>query len=90
MPQKVLVNIKNDNAEDVIRKAGKNLRIVRIRYRKADGTSSDRNIEPYSIKNYGLYGYDTEKNGIRFFKLSGIMSAKETKKNFSPRWPVEL
>lgn len=90
MSQKVLVNRSNVTAEQTIRQAANNLHTVRIRYRKSDGTSSTRDIEPYSIKNYGVYGYDIKKDGIRFFKLSGIMSAKENRQVFDPRWPVEL
>lgn len=90
MPQKVLTNQGNIPAEQTIRRAAGNLHTVKIKYRKSDGTNSVRDIEPYSIKNYGVYGYDVQKDGIRFFKLSGIMSAKETKNTFAPRWPVEL
>lgn len=71
-----------------IREAAKNQKLLQITYVDTKNNPSIRTIEPYEIKNNGLYGYCTVRGEIRFFKLDRIQSAEVHISEFSPRFPI--
>lgn len=80
--------------EDLIIKAGKNLKTINIDYKKADGTRGWREVEPYSIKmindDLTLYAKNVDKPGIRSFKMDSIYDIEITDNDFVPSWDVEF
>ena len=75
---------------DEIIKAARETTILNITYRSEKKGVSERTVEPYEIKDGGLYAYDIAKQGIRKFILANIISAKATDTKFSPRWPIAI
>lgn len=80
--------------KETIASAGRNLHTIIITAREADGSIETREAEPYSYRMKGgdekFYCFDINKNGIRNFHTSQIISVKETQNTFTPRWPVEV
>lgn len=65
-----------------------------IVYRKADGSESQRSVEPYEIKGAYLFGFDgtITKDGkpqIKQFKLDSIVSSNVTEDKFNPKWEIK-
>lgn len=77
-----------DKTMQDIRSAASKQRTMILMYRDSKGSISQREIEPYEIKNEGIYGYCYIKDSIRFFKLANILDTKVTNKTFIPRWPM--
>ena len=75
---------------DEIIKAARETTILNITYKSAKKGVSERTVEPYEIKDGGLYAYDIAKQSIRKFTLANIISAKATETKFSPRWPIMI
>ncbi|MGL5715932.1 MAG: WYL domain-containing protein [Paraclostridium sp.] len=71
-------------------KAGRNNKTVIIRYTSKNGDSSERETEPYEIKDGKYYGYCLNKGAIRGFLLNNISSAEVTNNSYNPKWPVKL
>ena len=71
-----------------IKKAAKAEHTLMINYTDAKGDGSQREVEPYELKDGGLWAYDIDKGGIRQFKFDRISNAKMTNKPYSPRWAV--
>ncbi|MDF2841708.1 MAG: hypothetical protein K0R00_134 [Herbinix sp.] len=71
-----------------ISKSARDKKMVTIIYRSSGNDISERDTEPYEIKGDQYFG-GTEK-GIRCFKLDNILSARETDKDFVPRWPIKI
>lgn len=78
----------------VIASAGRNLKTIIITAREEDGSVETREAEPYSYRFKGghelFFCYDIDKNGIRSFVVSRIISVQETDNSFAPRWAVEV
>lgn len=72
--------------EDIIYDAISKRRLLNIVYRDLKGVTSERLTEPYEIKDGKYYGYCTQKNAIRAFKLDGIVDLEITDKGYTPRW----
>lgn len=60
--------------------------VIAIEYRDLKGNVSLREIEPYEIKDGGVYGYCLAKNGIRKFNLSGILGVETKEDVYTPRF----
>jgi predicted DNA-binding transcriptional regulator YafY len=69
-------------------------RTVVIVGREKDGSSEEREIEPYSIRpgksDQLLLFWCLKKNGMRSLLARNIVSAVATGRSFEPRYPVEL
>lgn len=80
--------------KETIAAAGKNLHTIIITAREDDGSVETREAEPYSYRMKGgdekFFCFDINKNGIRNFHMSQILSVEETQHSFAPRWPVEV
>lgn len=80
--------------KDIINSAGKNLHTVIITAQEDDNTIETREAEPYSYRMKGgtekFFCYDIERDGIRNFFVSKIISVEETDNTFKPRWTVEV
>lgn len=72
----------------IIHQAGSEQRILNITYKAKDGKVTHRTVEPYEVKNGGLYAYDINKHGIRNFTLQNIVAADVADTIFSPRFPI--
>lgn len=70
--------------------AADNLSTINITYIDRGGNVTNREIEPYEIKNNKFWGYDIKKDGIRQFNLERIMDVKSSGKSFSPRFPLKM
>jgi predicted DNA-binding transcriptional regulator YafY len=89
-PQIPLMFKPNTRVMSTLKKAAQEHRTVKITYRDSKGIVTEREGEPYSIKNGGLYMYCHLRQSIRFFKLDSIQKARITNHTFIPRWPVEI
>ena len=90
MAQQTIVQPYNSDMIEKISQAAQNHKMVRLVYRDSKGSRSVRRVEPYEIKDGGLFAHDPLKESIRFFKLSRIVKATPTTKDFTPRWPMKL
>jgi len=70
--------------------AAREEKIINISYKDKKGSVSNRNVEPYEVKNETLYGYCLSKNSIRQFKIENIVQAKITEDKFIPRYPIVI
>lgn len=76
---------------DSIRLAAREKKLLKIQYRKLDATISDRVVEPYEIKNgTRFFAWDTAKDEIRQFIITGILSAIVLEEVFDPRFPIKI
>ena len=73
-----------------ITKAAKGENTVIIYYMSRDGSTSQRETEPYEIRNGSYFGYCLESDGIRNFKIDKIGKATPTSNKFVPRWPIQI
>ena len=74
----------------IIHDGAKQQMLVNLTYRSKDGKISHRSVEPYEIKDGGLYAYDIAKNSIRKFLLDNIVSADLGTTEFFPRYPIKI
>ena len=81
--------ILNQEIIQQIRIAAHDLKMLRIVYAGASGTSM-RDIEPYEIKEQHLWAYCYTAGDVRQFSLHNIISAEITDVKFRPRWPVKI
>jgi len=75
---------------DTIREAGKSLRTVVIKYIDSTGVITDRETEPYEIKDGKYWGFCLERNQMRQFSIGNILMAELTTSKYRPRWPVKI
>lgn len=73
-----------------ITKAGRERKLVTIRYIDRKGDTTVRDVEPYEFKDDKFWAYDVTQHGIRQFKLDKIVSASKTNITFVPRFPIKL
>lgn len=78
----------NDLILTTISNAARKQKTVSITYRDEKGNVTQRETEPYELKDGRYFGH-TEK-GIRGFKIDNIISAQETEHDFTPRWPIKI
>ena len=80
------------NIFDAIKKAGQTKKILQIVYKKKDGTTSSRHIEPYELRDGKLFAWDISKDDhIRQFFITGILQAEVIEdSDFTPRYPVKV
>jgi predicted DNA-binding transcriptional regulator YafY len=90
MVQNRFLNFFKGDVVEEIKKAAKDKKTVSIAYKDAKGDVTQRECEPYEIKDNGVYMYCHMRNEIRFFKLDNILNAKETNTPFTPRFPIEI
>jgi len=80
--------------KDIIALAGSNHHTIIITAKEDDGSIETREAEPYSYRIKGgdekFFCYDINKEGIRNFHVSKIISVEETSNTFTPRWSVEV
>lgn len=93
---------KSTKTPDIIRQAGKDLRVIQLTYVKLNGEHTVRIIEPYSYRvqypkrtggaqRWYLFGFDRSKDQlIKSFLVRQIVSVQVGKEKFTPRWEVEL
>jgi hypothetical protein len=78
----------------VIQGAMKHKRVLTIEYVSSKGSKSTRSVEPYKLEKNRkgeivLWAYCHEGEGIRQFKLKGIVAADKSDYEYEPRWPIE-
>lgn len=72
---------------EVIENSIEGRRLISISYIDSKGVPSVRTVEPYEIKENGLFfAYCRVKNGIRAFKLNRVQSVDQTSETFNPRY----
>jgi predicted DNA-binding transcriptional regulator YafY len=79
----------NNDKLGIIRSALADSKVIRLKYESEK--NEPRIIEPYKLtKNANgeilLYGYDTNKEGIRTFKLDKIVDVYQEEFDYKPRW----
>jgi predicted DNA-binding transcriptional regulator YafY len=80
---------------NIIRKAGKEKKLLFITASEEDGSIESREVEPYSFRhskegNTLFFGWDVVKKAIRSFRADRIIEVRVTSKKFTPRFPVEV
>lgn len=82
------------NIKQVISSAGANQHTIILTAREKDGSVETRVAEPYSYRFANghelFFCYDVNKQGMRSFIVSNIISVEETNNTFIPRYPVEV
>jgi predicted DNA-binding transcriptional regulator YafY len=86
---------KFNNRIKAIKESMNNKKLLQFTYIDKNGNKSARVIEPYKIEKDGkgnivLWGYCTEKEGIRRFVLKNISKMSESTYEFDPRWDIEF
>lgn len=64
-------------------------RTLRFRYMAADGSISDRDVEPYELRDQTLFAFCTDRQALRQFKLER-MSELEIGVKFTPRQAIVI
>jgi predicted DNA-binding transcriptional regulator YafY len=82
--------IPNNKILENIVKAAMENKTVAITYKDTKGVISERETEPYEIKNEKYWGYCSNKNSIRQFSLANILGARITENKYIPRWEVKI
>ncbi|NCO53251.1 MAG: WYL domain-containing protein, partial [Deltaproteobacteria bacterium] len=80
---------------EIIRFAAANRLCVQLEYIKDDGTRTNPQIEPYSLRrtqdgNLLLHAVKHQTGGARSYRVDRIQGAKATKIPFVPRYTIEL
>jgi predicted DNA-binding transcriptional regulator YafY len=74
---------------EVLRRAIDEGRLVRLRYRDAEGRTSERPVEPCAVvylwQSWYLWAYCRLRDGFRLFKLSRVESVQGLMERFEPR-----
>jgi predicted DNA-binding transcriptional regulator YafY len=78
------------NVIELLRKAAKDLNTVVITYQDSTGQISDRETEPYEIKDGKYWGFSLDRGQIRQFTIGRIMNAYITSNKYRPRWAVKI
>ena len=66
-------------------------KIVRIEYQKMHtGEIKSYWIEPYSMRDSFLFGFDRNAGHIKKFQIGNVIDAQETDETFTPQFPVEF
>lgn len=79
-----------NNIISVITEAASKKKLVEITYQDSKGLVTNRETEPYEIRDNSYYGFCILKNSIRKFKLSNILSAKMLDNEYRPKWSVKI
>lgn len=62
---------------------------IHFGYTAADGTASERHVEPYEIKGETLFAHCLDRDAIRQFKISQMTNVIHGEK-FSPRHAMRV
>ena len=77
-----------------ITQAGRELKLIRVKASKIDGSITERTCEPYSIKTRGtgdiFHFYCLLRNGWRSLRLNLIFEVEILDEYYSPRVEVEF
>ena len=84
------MEVNNQGIMFAISESARNNTILSLTYKAKDGKVSYRSVEPYEIKDGGLFAYDIAKGSIRKFLISSILSAESQDAKFNPRYPVQI
>jgi predicted DNA-binding transcriptional regulator YafY len=83
----------NANVLALIAGACRDCEKLRFRYRKRDGTSSQREVEPHRLVHTGrrwyLAAWDVDRNNWRTFRVDRIEQRPTTGQRFTPRKPPD-
>lgn len=82
--------IPQRSIEDALRQAREGPYIVTLVYTDVQGQSSARAVEPYEVRNGGVFAYDLDAHGIRRFLFRRISAVTVSGEQFQPRWPVKI
>lgn len=74
--------------DELIRRAGRERLVLRIKYTDKSGNRSERNVEPYEIRDGKLWAYCRKRKGIRQFSLAQIENPRITHHPFIAKYPV--
>lgn len=75
---------------EIIMRAMKEQKLLRFRYADVNGKLSDRCVEPYEIRGFGMYAHDPGKGAIRQFKIARMGSIQVVEQKFEPKFPVRV
>ena len=76
--------------QTTIRTAAEERRRVIVRFRSSTGIEYEREMEPYTLGETDLMGYDYLINGFRTLALRRIESAELTDRHFEPRQAIDM
>ena len=79
----------NKILENMVKAAMEN-KTVAITYKDAKGVITERETEPYEVRDGKYWGYCTNKGSIRQFSLANILGARITGNKYTPRWEVKI
>lgn len=85
-------------ASEAITQAAKALHTVILTYTDVKGSTSTREVEPYSWRPGGksapaavrFFAWDIGKGEIRGFRMDRVAQAQVTERTYVPRWVVEI
>lgn len=76
----------------LVSQAGQNYHTVMLAVKEKSGLVQMKEVEPYVHRKKDgsdfFYCYDIHQDSAQVLSLSSILSARETGKTFSPRYPV--
>lgn len=75
---------------NAIKDGAKRTKTVMISYKDTKGNVSERETEPYEVKEGKYYGFCLMRNQIRAFSLHNITGAHVTDKTFLPKWDIKI
>lgn len=73
-----------------IQKAAQERKTIIISYRDKNNKISERETEPYEIKDNAYWGFDLDSKSIKRFTLNNILGVEITENIFNPQWTVKL
>lgn len=83
-------NPTNPEFLNTIINSASTLNTVMLSYIDKEGVITEREVEPYEMKDGKLWAYCMVKQSIRQFDFGNIVNAVGTTRNFNPRWPVKI
>lgn len=75
---------------EIIARAMKEQKMLRFRYADVNGKLSDRCVEPYEVRGFGMFAHDPSKGAIRQFKIARMGSIQVVDQRFDPKFPVRV
>jgi hypothetical protein len=88
--EKIASKDKSPIYKNKIQKAGNKHNLMELHYTDKKGKSTERIVEPYEIRGEDFFGFDTDKEEIRRFKINQINRAIITNTQFNPRWDIKV
>jgi predicted DNA-binding transcriptional regulator YafY len=75
---------------EIILKAMREQKLLHFRYMDVNGKVTDRQVEPYEIKGFGMYALDPAKGAIRQFKIARMGQIQVVEQKFEPKYPIRV